>query len=1427
MCYRGHYIFETVRPRVVYEAARCLANTPLFREHGVTTLTDDWLQEHPLVEEPFVVDPADRCADIDRVEQDNQPVAARETSPTPAANENDPNAEKPQEEEEWDETVNDDPVNPGVDETLLDCDEAIRFAPGEGQRPLSVVLDADCEELSFPTIYAGHRRGQPESVSYAEIAKSEARRYDRRATKVPKLFFSYKKMEMIRIASSVQTCLRKKTQDRSYTARDILEHGAVENMVSTDQGFHVLRPVRGSPPFWEEKKKELLAMVRQLGCPTFFFTVSAAETKWKELLAILFRIEMNDDPEPEEIEQWTFLEKAELIRDDPVTCARYFDHRFRALFNTVMRSADGPLGEITDFFYRVEFQHRGSPHIHGLLWIKDAPVYDPEKEDGESEVTSFIDRHITCHVPQENEPLHEEVKLQQHKHSHTCLKQSGKEKICRFKIPKFPMSETRILAPLTLDEVSDKEKERLRKLAQSVKDRLKDLPKHTTITHAQFLQELGCTEDDYLLCIRTTLKRAELFLKRGLGETRSNAYNPDILALWRANMDIQFVLDPYACVMYIINYVGKSQRGMSALLRNAVADVRKGNGSVREKLRAVANCFLNSSEISAQETCYYLLRMPVSQASRACVFINTSRPEKRVRMLKAQQILKEMNPESTDVMSPGLLDKYVSRPESMDGVSLAEFVADYNINSKDPVDDQPHDDEEHRADRDVNTDQRVKLNNGHGFVTKRRWSKVIRYCNFNKLKDEDDYYREQLMLFHPWRNEEQDLISINRETKFKTHEDSISRVRCKYVSTCDTAVREALDQQDAGGADDEVIEEVVPTADLDAEEMGPEEEDFQAMEDEQGRQVDVMEQVGQPARREDADRFLAPGRIPEDEFEQLLSTLNKTQIVGDLNQLPPVGDSFPFASPRARDAYAELVGPVLWEKFRLLELTEIMRQRNDLLFARALGNLVKGKLTEEEKNLLKSRQVQPEDVPEDVLHLFQTNEAVDKFNEDALRKLDTQGATFHALDTCQGDASESMKQKFKEYVSSLRTNETYGLPYKLTLKVSGRYMMTNNVDTADGLVNGATGRLRLIQLSKSGTERKPVRVWIEFDDHDVGRTMRGNNKRAAKNLNVSNTWTPVDYVCRVARRKQGGGNLQILRKQFPLVPAMAITIHKSQGDTYSRVAVHLTRSMKRASLYVACSRAKTAEGLYLVGELHPPSEPSATDKVVLEMARLRKHRPIIPCIQFLDEHDGPELKIGFHNVQSLPKHHMTMCGDASLMTADILCFVETRVLIPGGVQFSGFDCVFERSCSPYGTAVYVKSGVQCSVVVDTLVKNQGHVEVTTVSVEKEHKQTLVTAVYKSPRTPRGVLQQVLTETLDSLPSTVRHVCLGDFNVDRKKPEGDSLTTFMLSKTLHPLLPPDCSTTNQGTQIDQCFTNIPTASAGTVYLYVSQAPEEIL
>lgn len=67
--------------------------------------------------------------------------------------------------------------------------------------------------------------------------------------------------------------------------------------------------------------------------------------------------------------------KIRFEKKDPVTCARNFEHMAQLLIHDVLKSSVMPIGEIADYFYRVEFQQRGSPHIHGLFWVKEAPEY--------------------------------------------------------------------------------------------------------------------------------------------------------------------------------------------------------------------------------------------------------------------------------------------------------------------------------------------------------------------------------------------------------------------------------------------------------------------------------------------------------------------------------------------------------------------------------------------------------------------------------------------------------------------------------------------------------------------------------------------------------------------------------------------------------------------------------------------------------------------------------------------------------------------------------------------------------------------------------------------------------------------------------------------------------------------------------------------
>ncbi len=86
-------------------------------------------------------------------------------------------------------------------------------------------------------------------------------------------------------------------------------------------------------------------------------------------------------------------------------------------------SPSHPIGKTVDYFYRVEFQQRGSPHVHCLFWIENAPRIDLNTDE---EVVRFIDEYVTCELPSEDEKLLDIVtSVQQHSkhHSKTCKKE--------------------------------------------------------------------------------------------------------------------------------------------------------------------------------------------------------------------------------------------------------------------------------------------------------------------------------------------------------------------------------------------------------------------------------------------------------------------------------------------------------------------------------------------------------------------------------------------------------------------------------------------------------------------------------------------------------------------------------------------------------------------------------------------------------------------------------------------------------------------------------------------------------------------------------------------------------------------------------------------------------------------------------------------
>lgn len=114
-------------------------------------------------------------------------------------------------------------------------------------------------------------------------------------------------------------------------------------------------------------------------------------------------------------------------------------------------------------------------------------------------------------------------------------------------------------------------------------------------------------------------------------------------------MDIQYVTDPYGVAVYVAAYMMKSNAKMSTLLKKARKEIDYGYYTVREKLSRLAHTFQNFIEVSAQEAVYTILSMPVSRCSRDVVYVNTFPIEQRSRVLKRDEILEKMDPNSNDV----------------------------------------------------------------------------------------------------------------------------------------------------------------------------------------------------------------------------------------------------------------------------------------------------------------------------------------------------------------------------------------------------------------------------------------------------------------------------------------------------------------------------------------------------------------------------------------------------------------------------------------------------------------------------------------------------------------------------------------------------------------------------------------------------------
>ena len=138
-----------------------------------------------------------------------------------------------------------------------------------------------------------------------------------------------------------------------------------------DISFEVFKTMRGTSMYYQDAKKNLMAILRQNGCPSLFLTVSSAEYKWKELVKQILETEWKQEVSIEYVESLSESERNKIISRSAVQSTVHFQKRIEKLFNLFKYDDIFDGYTATDFFYRIEFQARGAPHLHALLWLQD------------------------------------------------------------------------------------------------------------------------------------------------------------------------------------------------------------------------------------------------------------------------------------------------------------------------------------------------------------------------------------------------------------------------------------------------------------------------------------------------------------------------------------------------------------------------------------------------------------------------------------------------------------------------------------------------------------------------------------------------------------------------------------------------------------------------------------------------------------------------------------------------------------------------------------------------------------------------------------------------------------------------------------------------------------------------------------------------
>jgi exonuclease III len=487
--------------------------------------------------------------------------------------------------------------------------------------------------------------------------------------------------------------------------------------------------------------------------------------------------------------------------------------------------------------------------------------------------------------------------------------------------------------------------------------------------------------------------------------------------------------------------------------------------------------------------------------------------------------------------------------------------------------------------------------------------------------------------------------------------------------------------------------------------------------------------------------------------------------VGDFYQLPPVIPRPLYVQQNSVDN--------CWHLFSLWELTTIMRQKDDLPFAQLLNRLrilPKNQPMLKEDHAMLLSVVQKQTIPEGTLCIYPTRREVHSHNQQQLQKHCTNIHHILPLDI----------RKAKSKTKPSATNQRKQTLIDLHLALDARVMLIQNIDVADGLVNGSRGTITKIAPNHPQTNR-PQFVCVSFDDPNTGKQTRKKQTSQHGNGIPKNA-----VIIKQTPMPEQPRDANYIRHQFPLMLAWACTAHKVQGMTTSSAAVSLQKTFKAGQAYVALSRVTSLQGLHLLDDKLSKIYCDTSVTTALQNMPPLDVSPIQPITHLTIPHP---FIIAHHNIGGLQHHFADLQDNTEIQHANIICLTETWLTTndpPPSLNLPHHNLhniprsyCYDKS-DPYATKQHSGVGAYISTHLHHNTEHHKDLHLEHYIIHTQNPSSTIVIVYRPPKyhTPAFVneLQCLLQRTIQHTHHPV--IALGDYNIDYiQQPQNPITATF--------------------------------------------------